>query len=265
MMRVFRPLLAAEREAVEFCDYRREIHWGQKVMITCEHASNHLPEPYTWSQGDAEVRDTHWAFDPGAADTAKSLAQRLRTIAVLSKFTRLLLDANRTLYSETLFRRTCDGRPLDLNSALSAEERYSRINRFHVPYHQLVGEAAEFLDPDLIISIHTFTPNYEGQVRSVEVGVLYEEYDAALALYTQAQFQSAGFDSRLNEPWSGKAGLMPVALGVKFAKGDRHRDTIELEIRNDLATNEAVRGKVVQILTNVAERQVRTHQIPTPS
>lgn len=265
MLRAFRPLLAAEREAVEFSDYRTQTHWGQRVMVTCEHASNHLPEPYTWSQGDADFKHTHWAYDPGAADTAKLLAQRLETIAVLSKFTRLLLDANRTLYSETLFRKACDGRPLDLNTALTAEERYSRISRFHVPYHQLVGETAEFLDPDLIISIHTFTPNYEGQIRSVEVGVLYEDYDAALALYTQAQFQSAGFDSRLNEPWSGKAGLMPVALGVKFAKGDRHRDTIELEIRNDLATDETIREKIVKILVDLAERQVQSHQISTPS
>lgn len=264
MLRAFRPLLAAEREAVELCDFRRQVHWGQRVMVTCEHASNGLPEPYSWSKGDEKLKDTHWAYDPGAADTAKLLAQKLQTISILSKFTRLLLDSNRTLYSETLFRKMCDGRALDLNSGLSAEERHNRINRFHVPYHLLVGEIAEFLDPDLIISIHTFTPNYEGQIRSVELGVLYEDYDAALALYTQAQFQSAGFDTRLNEPWSGKVGLMPVAMGVKFAKGDRLRDTIELEIRNDLATDAVIREKIVQILVDVAERQVQSHQTPNP-
>ena len=255
-MRSFRPLLQAELDAVELCDFRVSPHWGQKVIVTCEHASNRLPEPYEWSTHDVDFKETHWAYDPGARDTAHLLTEQLHTIGVFSRFTRLLLDANRLLYAETLFRQVCDGHALDLNSSITPEERYQRIQRFHVPYHSLVGEVAQFLDPALIISIHTFTPNYQGQARTVEVGVLYEDYDEELARYTQQQFQLAGFDTRLNEPWSGKAGLMPVVMGLKFANSASPRDSIELEIRNDIATDCEARRKIVDILVRVAERQI---------
>ena len=258
MIRAFRSLLTAEIDAVEMCDCRTVSSRGRKILITCEHASNRLPEPYHWTQGDERFKDTHWAYDPGAADTAKLLAQRLGTVAVLSRFTRLLLDPNRTLFSETLFRKACEGHSLDLNSSLSPEEKYTRISRFHAPYHFLIGELAEFLDPDLAVSIHTFTPNYEGQQRSVEIGVLYEDWDESLALHTQNLFRTAGFDARLNEPWSGKEGLMPVGTGLRYAKGGKRRDVIELEIRNDLATDAVMREKVVGVILQMTQRYLES-------
>lgn len=37
------------------------------------------------------------------------------------------------------------------------------------------------VDPWLTISMHSFTPNYEGSIREVEIGILFEEYDTDLA------------------------------------------------------------------------------------
>jgi len=61
--------------AVEVLDYRaievpediRRCRFHEKLLLTCEHASNHLPLPYRWSTKDRLLRDTHWGYDPGAA------------------------------------------------------------------------------------------------------------------------------------------------------------------------------------------------------
>ena len=73
------------------------------VVLTCEHASNRLPEPWKWSERDQRLIDDHWAWDIGAADFSRELADRLGAVAVLARFTRLLVDANRPLDSDTLF------------------------------------------------------------------------------------------------------------------------------------------------------------------
>jgi predicted N-formylglutamate amidohydrolase len=45
--------------------------------------------------------------------------------------------------------------------------------------------------PDFILSLHSYTNNYEGQPREVEVGVLYDE-DEDLAKTIRQQFTDQG-------------------------------------------------------------------------
>jgi predicted N-formylglutamate amidohydrolase len=61
---------------------------------------------------------------------------------VLSKQSRLLLDPNRHLAANSLFRKQCDEIELDLNKDITIEEVYNRIQKFHVPYFLLIGEVA---------------------------------------------------------------------------------------------------------------------------
>lgn len=35
------------------------------VLLTCEHASNELPEGYNWSKNDKKFENTHWSYDIG--------------------------------------------------------------------------------------------------------------------------------------------------------------------------------------------------------
>ena len=46
-----------------------------RVLLTCEHASNALPEPWTWPADDRWIVDTHWAFDLGIADVTRHVAR----------------------------------------------------------------------------------------------------------------------------------------------------------------------------------------------
>ena len=58
-----------------------------------------------------------------------------------------------------------------------------------------------------LCSIHSFTPVYRGCVRDVEVGVLFDAHDAH-AEELAAALSEQGFTTALNEPYSGKDGLI---------------------------------------------------------
>jgi predicted N-formylglutamate amidohydrolase len=103
------------------------------VFVTCEHASMRLPEGYGWHPRDERLVGSHWAYDLGAAELATELAAALLAPAVLSRFSRLLVDPNRPEDSETLFRTHAEGEAVELNRALPEAERRGRIEAFHRP------------------------------------------------------------------------------------------------------------------------------------
>ncbi len=211
------------------------------VVITCEHASQRLPEPWQWPKEDARLVGTHWAYDLGAAELARALAARLRAPAILSRFTRLLADPNRPEDSPTLFRARADGAPIHINLSVDSRDRELRLERYYRAYHRAADQLVANHAAPLLLSIHTFTPAYEGKSRSMEIGVLYDR-DEELARRCAAHLDDAGFISALNEPYSGKEGLMYAV--------DRHavrygRRALEIEVRQDLAVDNAMQERIV--------------------
>ena len=65
-------------------------------------------------------------YDPGAAAVTQMLASRLGIPAVLSTFSRLLIDANRGEDDPTLIMRLSDGAVVPGNAAADADERARR-------------------------------------------------------------------------------------------------------------------------------------------
>lgn len=199
------------------------------VVLTCEHATEFLPEPWTWPAADRRLLGTHWSHDVGIADLVRLLAERSGWPAVLCGFSRLLVDPNRAVDQENLFRTEADGEPIVFNAELSDDERRRRLayyDGYHAAVDQLVAES-----PDAtVFSLHSFTPLYEGQPRSMEVGVLFNR-DEAPARRLAARLVDAGFVTALNEPWSGREGLIYAAE----RHAERHgRVALEIEVRQDI-------------------------------
>jgi predicted N-formylglutamate amidohydrolase len=210
------------------------------ALFTCEHASERLPEPWRWTPDDEWIRGTHWAYDLGAAELARELARELDAVAVLSRFSRLLADPNRPEHSPDLCRASAEGRAIRLNAAIDSTERERRLTPWRA-YHDAVDLAVAGSTAPIVFAVHTFTPVYEGAPREVEVGVLFDE-ETALADRLHSAVAAAGFRVAMNEPYSGKLGLMYAV--------DRHarrhgRRPIELELRQDLAMNHEARSRIV--------------------
>ena len=214
------------------------------VVLTCEHAGKDLPHPWSWPDEDTWIRTTHWACDIGAAGFTRRLARSLSAPAVLSKFSRLLVDPNRPLDSDTLFRTEADGRPIALNQSLDEEERQRRIDGFYGPYHEAVSAMVKRSRAEIVFGVHTFTPHYEGNSRSLELGVLFD-HDEALARNLVDHLRRAGFVTAPNEPYSGKNGLAysPVLHAQEF-----ERNALEIEARQDLIVEESFAGRLAAAL-----------------
>lgn len=211
------------------------------AFLTCEHASVRLPEPWVWPAHDQRLVGTHWSYDLGAREITLELARALGASAVLARFSRLLCDANRDEGHADTFRALADGEPVLLNTGMTAEDRERRISRYHRPFHSDVDAALAAVDAPMLFSIHTFTPNYQGELRGVEIGVLFdrEEKEAhQLGAVLSEEFQRVAY----NEPWSGRAGLIYSAERHSQKHG---RLALELEVRQDRAVDPAFRARLI--------------------
>lgn len=216
------------------------------VALTCEHASDRFPAPHALDDDDVRLAGTHWAVDLGARALTLDLATALPAPAVLATCSRLVVDVNRDLDSPTLFRDVADGAPIRLNTGLSAADREERVRRFYEPYHAAVDAMLVACRAPLVFAVHSFTHEYEGQPRAMELGVLFDREDG-LGLALTAHLAAAGFVTEANEPWSGKAGLIYSA--ERHARA-HDRVALELEVRQDLAVDPAYRARLVPALVS---------------
>ncbi len=221
--------------------------FGGRVVFTCEHASAALPEPWVWPAQDRWMVDTHWASDIGAAELTRKVARFMNAPAVLSRFSRLLIDPNRPLDSDTLFRRNADGKTVHLNEALLETDRQRRIDDLYRPYHEAVSAMVERSRGDTVFSIHTFTDNYEGDARVLELGVLFDYDEEEVALQLLGHLEQAGFHVLANEPWSGKDGLAYSAVRHARQFG---RQALEIEARQDLVVDDEFSSRLAEALAS---------------
>ncbi len=218
------------------------------VLYTCEHASNRVPRPFRPRPADRRLLAQHWGYDIGAANVTRSLARRGPGIAVLSRWSRLLLDPNRAPDDPTaVLRDTHDGAPR-FNRVVDLP---ARVARFHAPFHAAVDAALAAHRPRWIWSIHSFTPTFAGVARPMEAGVLFDAHDDVCARLCDAM-NRRGLKTELNAPYSGKAGLIYSAN----RHGQRHDlPYLEIEVRQDLIASARAAERVAALLL-AAQRDV---------
>ncbi len=231
------------------------------LLVTCEHAAESTPLPFGLLE--ETLQGTHWAFDPGALAFAEELVSTCNATLVAATFSRLLIDPNRPLASDTLFRDKCGDVEVATNIQLDNAEKMRRIGRFYVPFHRTIGAAKETVQPKLIISVHSFNQTYQRQAgipperRNFEVGVLCT-FDDELAAHFCDAFNAAGIPARINEPYSGRDGIMFSAEAAACPpRGSADRvPCIMFEFRNDVCQSRSWRKQalcvVAAVLMNIA-------------
>jgi predicted N-formylglutamate amidohydrolase len=211
------------------------------LVLSCEHASERLPEGYALAEADRWLAGTHWMHDLGAEILVEALAKRLECPAVLSVFSRLVVDVNRPPDAPSLIRGEAEGRLIEMNQAVDERERAQRIARFHTPYHDALDRVVGASSAPLVLAIHTFTPVYDGVRRAVELGVLFDR-DEGPATRLAEVLRGASFTAvELNEPYSGRQGLIYSADRHARAHG---RIALELEVRQDLVVDPDYRARL---------------------
>ncbi len=210
------------------------------LIVLCDHASNALPPAYGSLGLEASELARHIAYDIGAAGVTRSIADRLGAAAVLSRWSRLLIDLNRGTDDPTLIMRLSDGAVIPGNRTLSRVEREVRIATFYRPYHDAIASLIErHLTSGLmpvVLSVHSFTPIWRGEPRPWHVAVLWDDSEPRLAL---PLLQHLRADPALvvgdNEPYAG--GLPGDTLWTHgLQRGLPH---VIVELRQDLIESEA--------------------------
>ena len=216
------------------------------LLLLCDHASNAVPDDIDLGI-DSALLDLHIALDIGAAPLTRSLAARLGAPAILGTVSRLVLDLHREPDHPNLIPHYSDGHDIAANLQADREER---LARFHTPYHAFIEDRIRARRPELILSIHSFTPRLErgGQDRPWEVGILYNEDDRA-ARPAIAWLERQGLITGDNEPYSGK--LLNATL-------NRHAEangiqSVAIEVRNDLIRDAAGVARWTDVLEGLAQ------------
>ncbi len=157
------------------------------ALLLCDHASNATPRSV--AGGDlglgADEMGRHIAYDIGARGVTLELSRLMDATAILSRFSRLVIDPNRGEDDPTLVMRLYDGTIVPANRRVTPDEVARRLEAWHRPYHAAIdAEIAARVDrgaAPALVAIHSFTPRLNGRApRPWHVGVLWHR-DARLS------------------------------------------------------------------------------------
>lgn len=188
------------------------------LVISCEHASAAIPAPLRGDFLDAgDALRSHRGSDIGALALARRTAASLGASLHATRVSRLVVDTNRSLSSRSLFS------PWTRN--LPREDRERLLARYWHPYRDTVCETLEqaLKEHDRVLhwSVHSFTPVFDGVVRDVDVGLLYDparhDEKAFAARYRQALTAlDASLRIAMNRPYRGSADGFTRFLRTRF-------------------------------------------------
>jgi predicted N-formylglutamate amidohydrolase len=225
---------------------RVKLHASERIVVTCEHASNALPRGIGQVGASAAALRSHAAWDRGSREVASILAHRLGAAHFAGRYTRLLVDLNRSRGSKSLIPKERSGYSIAGNRKLSRKDREERIEKYYTPYREVVEAAVrEALAAEgmcLHLSVHTFVPALDDEGRHADVGVLYDPRrtkERGFAERMRDALVALNVPTRLNYPHSGTSDAFTTHLRARFPK-TRYLG-IQIEVNQDaLRTNRSV-------------------------
>ena len=221
---------------------------GGDLVLVCEHAAHGIPVDLTGLGLSEATRLSHAAWDPGAMDVARALSEAFDAPLVAGRLSRLVYDCNRPPESLTAIRDVSEAHDVPGNRDLTDEQRADRARRVHDPFHAALERVLDTARPRALVTIHSFTPVYDGVRRAVELGFLHD-VDDRLAVAALREARRAGrFASELNAPYAASDGVTYTLRRHAEARALPH---VMIEIRNDLIADAAAAGEMADHLAGI--------------
>ncbi len=186
------------------------------ILLTCEHGGNTIPARYQNLFRDESARtalEGHRGWDPGSLRLARCFQRALTAPLISSTTSRLLIELNRSLDHPQLFS--------EWSASLAEAERQTLIDRYYHPYREKVVSAIEAAhakrETVLHISLHTFTPVWNGQQRTTDIGLLFDprrKDETAFCIEWQRRLRRSLPPLKIhrNRPYRGTADGLTTAL-----------------------------------------------------
>jgi predicted N-formylglutamate amidohydrolase len=212
-------------------------------VLTCDHASNRVPRALGTLGLTQSDLARHIGWDIGMAAVTRALAAHLDAWSILQNYSRLVIDCNREPGHPTSIPVISERTEIPANINLSPEAAAQRQRDIFHPYHAAIAahldKRAAAARPTLLVTLHSFTPVYDGAPRAMHAGVLYNR-DTRLA---HALLRGLRAEPNLivgdNEPY---AVTDDSDYGVNVHGADRGLPHVEIEIRQDLVADAAGQG-----------------------
>ena len=225
-----------------------------KLVLTCEHAGNFIPEEYRIFFAEKKVLQTHRGYDPGALDLFENLAP-LADFQNHNLVSRLLVEVNRSLHHKDLFS--------EFSGSLSEKQKKGILNSIFLPYRNSVEDAIKNFIAEkeevLHLSVHSFTPVLDEQVRNADIGLLYDpsrvqEKMLAQRIKKGLIEKNPNYRIRYNYPYLGISDGFTTYLRKIFPE---HYSGIELEINQKFVTNNKMPSSLKANLLDVVSNLVK--------
>jgi predicted N-formylglutamate amidohydrolase len=222
------------------------------VVLVCEHASRRFPARWGQLGLTDEQAVAHIAWDPGALGLSRGLSARLDAALVHAPVSRLIYDCNRAPNQAGAMAVRSEFHAIPGNQSLSAAERNARTEAVDLPFHatlrQVLARRMAEGRESVVVTIHSFTPVWHGQARSLEFGVIHDaDAQMAEAILAETRRQT-GLRAALNEPYSAADDVTHTLRLQATPYGLRNA---MLEIRNDLIADAAAEAAMADILAPV--------------
>jgi predicted N-formylglutamate amidohydrolase len=210
-------------------------------LLIADHAGNAIPK----SLGDLSLppgqMQRHIAIDIGILGVSRALAMALKAPLVFQRYSRLVIDCNRTPGGSGSVLTYSDGAEVPGNYGLTELDLAQRRDEIFVPYQAAIVKQIDRMtakQPPVLIAMHSFTPVH-GDLpgpRPWQIGVLFNR-DSRLAMALIPLLEAEGdLTVGINAPY-GVDDTLDYAIPVHAeARGLLH---VELEIRQDLITDAA--------------------------
>lgn len=221
-------------------------------VILCDHAGMRVPRSLNGLGLHAEQLQRHIGWDIGAAALGLHLAENLQATLVMQPYSRLVIDCNRPPDSAESILSCSDEVPIPGNHQLSADDVALRVDEIFTPYHaqirHILDRRLQRGQATVLLSLHSFTPVYQGVQRPWHIGLLYNRDERlARALETALQTEP-GLQIGDNEPYSvgDDTDYSIPAYGER--RGLPH---VGIEIRQDLIADAAGQAQWASRLTRL--------------
>jgi len=231
----------------------------RQVLISCEHASNRVPSELRGLGLSKRHLEDHIAWDRGAAIMAKAIAARLGAPCHLGRWSRLVIDLNRSPDHPKLVAPVSFGIAIPGNQGVDDVEVSRRLRRWWKPYREratsdvlrLIARHGRCLQ----LSIHSFTPVVDGVTRRADIGLLYDPAHAgerAFAKQLRTALAPSGLGIYMNEPYRGTSDGFTTSLRARHPHACYA--ALEIETNQRLLRTPAAARRVASLVADALDR-----------
>lgn len=202
-----------------------------KLLITCEHGGNEIPPAYSFAfKKQEDVLNSHRGWDLGILNVFDFVKEEANFYKA-SRISRLLIEKNRSIHHKDLFSA--------YSRTLAIDVKQKIIEQHYLPYrNEVEHEIKKFIESGeqvLHLSLHSFTPILNGEIRTTDVGFLYDPKRLEEKFWINKMIKSwkmlSTLKVRLNYPYLGTADGFTTYLRKKFPE---KYSGIEIELNQSL-------------------------------